>query len=350
MATEANVPEPGGDEAETLRNAATLLGMITGNWVSQIVRAAADLSLADHVAQGPITAEEVAERESSDPRTTYRLMRACASLGLLTYVGERRFGGTGLSELLRTDAPVSLREMALTLGAHGHWQCWGLFPEAVRRGETQMPAALGVPDMFAYYARHPEEGELFAAAMTNVTSTMIEDAVALIDVPEHALIVDVGGANGTLVQALLLATPGTRGQVLDLPHVVPGALRAAEAAGLGDRFAAVAGDFFAEVPAADLYLLKTVLHDWDDESCVTILRNCRAAVRPGGRVAVVEMVIGEAGEPGFGPLADMNMLAVTRGRERELGEYDALFARSGWRRTRARPTRTPYWVLELEAV
>ncbi|MEU3983251.1 methyltransferase [Streptomyces sp. NPDC026672] len=147
-----------------------------------------------------------------------------------------------------------------------------------------------------------------------------------------------------------LAThPHLRGEVFDLPHVVAGSARAAADAGLADRFEAVAGDFFERVPEADYYLLKWILHDWNDEQCLTILRNCRAAARPGARLLVIEALVGEAGDPGPAALLDMNMLAVSAGQERDLDEFDALFSSTGWKRTAISPTRSLYSLIELEA-
>jgi hypothetical protein len=145
------------------------------------------------------------------------------------------------------------------------------------------------------------------------------------------------------------AHSGLRGMVFDLPHAAAAAGQAAEADGMGDRFTAVAGDFFAEVPGADLYLLKAILHDWDDDSCVRILRNCRAASWPGARVIVIENVVRDPGRDRFATLLDMNMLAVTTGQERELAEYDRLFAASGWQRTAMHALPGARSLLELGA-
>lgn len=326
-----------------------LLGMLTGHWVTQIISAAAELSVPDHLAAGARTAQDVAARAGSDPAATFRLMRACASLGLLRPVGDDGFAVTPMGDLLRTDVPLSMRDAALVQGGHSTWQCWGRLTDAVRTGRNQMTEALGM-SQFDYFAQHPREGEAFAAAMAGITALVVEEAVALIDTAGVEMAVDVGGANGTLVQALLLARPELRGAVLELPHAVAGALRQAEQAGLTDRFTATAGDFFAEVPPADLYLLKWILHDWDDKACRTILRTCRAAARPGGRAVVIEVLLGEVGTPNHGALQDINMLCVTEGRERELAEYDALFAATGWRRTAVHPTRSPYSIIDLTAV
>lgn len=350
MSEEKPASVPTGITCEPAQYSAAMLQMITGYWVSQTVRAAAELSVMDHVAAGASTAEQVAARESSDARTTYRLMRACASLGLLAYEGDRRFAVTPLGDVLRADAPGSVRNLALALAGHGHWRVWEQLPEAVRAGVSQSEKVLGVPvwDYFDQVA--PGEGALFGAAMADEARLVTEDVLTVVDLAGVSVAVDVGGANGALVQALLLAAPELRGVVLDRPDVVPAAVQAAEKLGVADRFTGQPGDFFQEVPAADLYLVKQVLHDWDDEACLTILRNCRAGARAGARMVVVGIVLGEVGTPDPGTLMDMNMLAGPGGQERDLSEYDALFAASGWRRVSVRPIRAGLSVLSAEAV
>ena len=342
------LPEP--DEAEIAmgRNSVALYQLITGHWVAQTVRAAADLHVVDHLAASASSAKEIADLESADPATVYRLMRACTALGVLTWDGAR-FATTPVGELLREGVPGSMREAALVQGAHGHWQPWGLLPEAVRAGGSRSQAALG-SEHFEYMALHPQEAELFGKAMANMTGLVVEDTIRLLDLGGATTVLDVGGANGTLVLALMAAHPEIRGQVLDLPHAVGGAEQAAAQADLADRFSAVAGDFFVEVPSADYYLLKWILHDWSDEDCTAILRNCRASARPGARMLVVETVVGELGTADPASVLDMNMLACTNGRERDLAEFDTLFAASGWRRVGLSPTRSMISLLEVEAV
>ncbi len=332
-------------------DAAAVFDLLSGLAVAQILRALAALRIADHLADGALTAEEVAEREDSHPRATYRLMRAASSLGLLSYEGDHRFGLTGRGRLLRSGVPGSLRSLVLTQTGHSHWQSWALFPEAVRQGTTQTKKALG-SDIFEYFAQpeNADEAALFAQAMGDLSGLVTQGAVAALSTTGVSTVVDVGGANGDFVLALMEADPRLHGQVLDLPHAVDSARGAAEKHGLSGRFSALAGDFFAEVPSADLYLLKTILHDWDDTQCTQILRNCRSAVNDGGRALVVEMVIGEIGKPDFATRADMTMLTMTNGQERDLDEFDALFAASGWRRSTTYPVGGGYFGMELVAV
>jgi hypothetical protein len=332
-------------------DAAALMDVILGLVRVQVLHAIAALQVADHLADGARTAEEVAERAGSQPRATYRLMRAAASLGVLSYEGNRRFGLAARGHLLRAGVPGSLRSFVLVQAGPAQWPAMGLLPDAVRQGTSQAKAALGV-DIFDYLAQpeHAEEAGQFSEAMAGLSSLQIAGALAAADLTGVSTVVDVGGADGQFVLELLTANPGLRGQVLDLPHAVEAARQEADKRGLSARFSAVAGDFFEKVPTADLYLLKTVLHDWDDERALTILRNCRAAAPDGGRALVVEAVVGEIGEPDFAVLSDMGMMCVTGGIERDLAEYDALFAVSGWRRSMTYPVGAGYCGLELHAV
>ncbi|MFD2421754.1 methyltransferase [Amycolatopsis pigmentata] len=331
-------------------DAAAVMDLLAGGVIAQVLHALVALRVPEHLAQGAATAEEVARQAGSHPQATYRLLRAAASLGLLGYQGEQRFALTGPGRLLCDGMPGSLRSLVLVQTGHAHWQSLARFPDAVRQGVSQASAALGA-DVFEYFAR-PEnaaEAALFSRSMADISGLVTQGAVAALDTTGVSTVVDVGGAEGQFVLALLAADPRLRGQVLDLPHVAPAAEREAAGRGMADRFSALGGDFFTEVPPADLYLLKTVLHDWDDDQCRTILRNCRSAAHEGTRALVVEMVVGEIGKPDFATISDMSMLTMTHGMERDLGEFDALFAATGWRRTKTYPVGAGYQGLELVA-
>lgn len=351
ISTTDTTQNPGEVPAGPAADAGAVMDLTLGVVRVQILHAVAALRIADHLADGARTAEEVAGREGSDPRATYRLMRAAASLGVLSYQGERRFGLTGRGHLLRAGVPGSLRAFVLVQAGHAQWQAMGLLPEAVRQGASQAKQALGA-DIFDYLARPENAGQaaLFAESMADLSALTVRGAVAAVDTAGVSTVVDVGGADGQFLLELMTANPALHGLVLDLPHAVEGARREAAKRGLSGRFSAVAGDFFTEVPAADLYLLKTVLHDWDDDRAVAILRNCRSAASDAGRALVVETVIGEIGKPDFAVLSDMGMLCVTNGIERDLEEFDALFGASGWRRGQTYPVGGGYFGLELDAV
>jgi hypothetical protein len=313
-----------------------MMSMVAGYWVTQIVRAAAVFNLADHTAAGRCTAAEIAKEESADLDAMRRLLRSCASLGLLTTQDGKYYADTSLLRTLRADSPSSLRGFAVSQAAPGHWLPWGRFPEAVRSGAPQTHDAYG-STIFEYLARHGDEGGDFTVSMRNLSKMNGEEVARVLDTGGLGLALDVGGASGDLLHSVMLANPTLKGAVLDLAHVLPDAVAAATEKGLQDRFSVVEGDFFEEVPPADLYLLRYILHDWSDEQCVQILKNCRTSLAEGGRVAVVDHLIGKIGEPGVAPLMDMNMLVMLTGREREIEEFDALFAAAGLRRIRVIP-------------
>ena len=325
-----------------------MTAMMTSHWVSQAVRAVADLSLADHLAAARLTAAEIAKREGSAPTTTFRLMRACVAIGLLTADENGRFGSTPLLQTLRKDTPGSLRDLALAITQPSQWLPLNEFVTSVRTGQSQVSAALGM-DFFDYLEQHPSQAREFSAGVGSTTALWAADAAKAIDTSGIRLAVDVGGATGSLLQLLQEANPELHGIVFDRPNIVDDAVAQIARAGLAERTAVVGGDFFDSVPPADLYLLKFILHDWDDARCITILRRCRDAMIPGGKVAIVEMVVGEPSDPGFGALMDINMLAASPGQERSLEEYDTLLAAAGLRRSAVFTTSSPQTVIEAIA-
>ena len=325
-----------------------MTGMIYGFCVSQIIRTAVELSLADHLASGPLTAEEVAEREGSAPATTLRLMRGCTAFGLLTVDEAGRFHGTPLLDTLRTDAPRSLRGFALALTNSAHWLPWIKFGTSVRTGHSQAHNALGM-ESFDYLERNPGQAQEFNAGLTGVTSVWALELADLIDTTNVKRAVDVGGANGALLALLQKANPALHGVVFDRPNIAQQAENHIARTDFAERTEVVGGDFFESVPAGDLYLLKFILHDWDDESCVKILRKCREAMAPDGRIAILEFVVGTDGDAGLTALMDLNMLAVVNGRERSLPEFDALLHRAGLRRCAVLTTNSPQTVIEAVA-
>src|SRR5258707_9457751 len=195
----------------------------------------------------------------------------------------------------------------------------------------------------------PNTGTDVTTGMQVFTSGVAQEAAGLVDPWTAKLAVDIGGSSGTLVHSLMSANPQLHGIILDLPDVVPSATAAAAALGLAERSSVLAGDFFASVPEADLYLLKHVLHDWDDGQGVRILENCRRAMRPGGRVIVIELLLGEIGEPGPAPFMDLNMMVMLTGRERRLSEYRTLLKQGGFRLDKSSPIRSSLAVIEAVA-
>lgn len=325
-----------------------MIEMMFGFAVSQIIRAAIELNLADHLAAGPLTAQAIAEREGSAPATTLRLMRACAVFGLVTKDADDRFQGTALLETLRRDAPRSLRPIAMAVTNSAHWLPWIRFSESVRTGHSQAHNALGM-DFFDYLEQNPSLAEEFSAGMSGVTSVWAPALANLIDTTNVRRAVDIGGANGAFLALLQKANPALHGIVFDRPNIARDAQAHIARDGFAERTEVVGGNFFESVPPGDLYLLKFILHDWDDESCVKILRRCRQAMEPGGRIAIFEIVAGDEGDGSLGVLMDLNMLACVNGRERSLREFDALLHRAGLRRTAVLTADSPQSVIEAVA-
>jgi hypothetical protein len=326
-----------------------MMQMLIGSWVTQIAGAVATYSIADHLAHGPATAEQIAAVEGINSTATFRLLRACASLGLVTCDDGQTFHATSLLGTLQKGVPGSLHGLAIAWSAGGHWLPWGSFMDAVRTGEPQTVSTLGL-SLWDYYAQQPEEGAVFTNAMHGFTTGIAQDVARVVDTSTARLAVDIGGASGTLVHSLMTANPQLHGIILDLPDVVPSATSAAATLGLAGRSSVVAGDFFVSVPEADVYLLKHILHDWDDAQAVRILGNCRRAIRPGGRVIVVEMLLGEIGESGLAPFSDLNMMVMVTGRERTLAEYRALLKQANLWLDKSTPIRPPMTVIEAVAI
>jgi hypothetical protein len=316
---------------EAAEAAHALLGHITGGGRTQVVRVFAELGVADALAAGPLAVHELAEGRGVDPDAFDRLLRAGVALGLLVRDTDGRHAGTPMLAALRRDAPGALRGLAMALAMPGYWLPWGRLDAAVREGGRRTLETLG-GELWDHYARSPAEAAAFSQVMAALTALVADEAAAVLDTRGCNLAIDVGGASGALVLALMSANPALRGAVLDLPHVLPAARDAAEARGLARRFAAIAGDFFEPLPQADLYLLKHILHDWDDDACVRILARCANGLAPGGRVAVLEMALADgatqADTPLLAPLMDLNMLVLTPGRERTVEGYAALLARA----------------------
>jgi hypothetical protein len=342
-----SAPPPG---VVQIADVAQMWGMITGYWVSQLVRATAQLSLADHLAKGPASVAEIAALASTDPDATARLLRACASIGLVTYdaAGER-FASTPLLAMLRRDVPGSQYGMAMGLTSPAQYWPWTHLGKSVRTGRRATPDVLGM-ELWEYYEHHPEEAADFTLAMSALTDLSVQAVAPLIDTASAAIAVDVGGAAGDFVLALMARDAHLHGIVLDRPHVIHQTELVATQHGRDRRLATMAGDFFESVPTGDLYVLKHVLHDWDDASCLTILGNCRRAMRPRGRVAVIELVLGEIGqETSHAPLTDLAMLVQVPGRERSVSEYERLLRGADLRLKTITRTPSPYTVIEAVA-
>jgi len=308
-----------------------LLRLVSGFHVTQTIHAAVELGVPDLLANGERTSDELAEASGADPPTLYRLLRALASLGVLREADGRRFSLTELGQPLRADVPGSVRGWVRLTGRDYVWRSWGNLTNAVREGENSFRMLHGT-DIWTWRAEHPEESAVFDEAMKSLTGGANAAILAAYDFGRFGTIVDVAGGTGALIAAVLAAHPDVRGVLFDQEHVVSGAEPILRAAGVLDRCEIVSGSFFESVPeGGDAYLLKWIIHDWEDEESVAILRTCRSAMGPDSVVLLVERHLGSPNEDAAAKLADLNMLVMPGGRERTQEEYAALFGRAGLR-------------------
>ena len=319
-------------------------GIASGHWASQAMRAAVQLSLPEHLAENRLTAAEVAEREGSDPDATFRLMRACVAFRLLIADNLGRFYGTPMLAALRRDVPGSLRGHVLDVTEPSQYLAFTTLAETVIQGRRPTESAPAF-DLSA----HPG-GQEIPEGSGRITNALLGDVAMLIETARVDVAVGVGEASGSLLYLLMEKDPAMRGIVLERPDLLAPAVAERDSRGLGNRVDVVGGDIVEVVPPADLYLLALALRGWDDEACVRILRRCREAMGPGGRVAVVELIVGEITDPGPAALLDLNRLATAPGRERSLAEYDALLRAARLRRTSLATASQPlYSVIEATA-
>ena len=321
--------------------------MIRGYWISQVVGTLAKLAIPDQLAAGPRSVDDLARRIGCDPEATARLLRAASALGLVSKTQEDRFALADLGELL-TDIPGSLRDFAIALTAPGHWLPWGRLADAVQSGERQAPSVL-CGELFHYYAEHPAEGRVFTGAMSASSSLIADEIARALDIRFARVVVDVGGASGIIVGALIARNPDLEGILLERPDVVPRARAAVAGSGLSQRCSVVAGDFFQEVPRADVYILKYIIHDWDDEQSTKILGNCARRLRKGGRVVLIERIFEEGETFRDTALMDLNMLVLLPGRERSESQYGELLNRASLRLDRIVRTSSPLSIIEASA-
>jgi hypothetical protein len=327
-----------------------MTGIITGAvWVTKSIHVAAELGIADLVAGGPKTATELAALTNTHADSLYRVLRALASVGVFAEDGEGRFALTPLAETLRSDVPASMRPMALLWGEPRHWFYWGSFLDTVRTGTDAWQLTTG-GTLFEYFAKTPDIAAMFDGAMTSFSVMEAEPVAHAYDFTGARTIVDVGGGHGYLLRTILDANPALRGMIFDLPHVADRARLTIEESGHADRIEVVPGNFFESVPSGgDVYILKNIVHDFDDDRAAVILRNIRAAVGPAGKLLIVQEAIPAGNGPSAGKLLDMQMLLIG-GRERTEEEFHALLARTGFRLARVIPTASPLHIIEAESV
>ena len=319
--------------------------MITGYWVSQAIYAAAKFGIADLLKDGPRTVPELANATSTNADALYRLLRALASVGIFAEDDARRFALTPLAEPLRSDVPGSKRALALMSGDE-QFRSWAEIDYSVRTGKIAFDKVFGKP-IFDYLGEHPDKARIFDAAMVGIHGRESSAILDAYDLSGIGILADIGGGNGSQITEILTKYPEMKGVLFDLPHVVERAQGRIEASGLQGRCNLVPGSFFDAVPpGADAYVLRHIIHDWDEEKCLTILRNCHRAMSTGSRLLLIESVIPSGNEPFPGKFLDLVMLLIPGGKERTRDEYRELFEQSGFELTRIVPTGTEVSILE----
>lgn len=313
---------------------------------SAALSAAARIGVADALTEGPRTAGQLAGTLKVDAGRLHRLLRYLATIEVFREDGDGRFHSTPMAELLRSDSPFSMRSSVLAFTHPAFWLPAGRLDETVTRGGTVFEDVFGMP-FFQYLAADPEAARIFDAGMAAYSWSENPAVLAAYAFPPSGTVVDVGGGHGALLHAVLSAHPGLTGVLFDREPVLRG--HRLDDPALRGRWRAVPGDFFESVPAGDLYLLKHILHDWDDDACVRVLRCCRDAMADGGRVLAIDAVIPPGNDAHFGKVLDVQMMSLLDGRERDRADFEAVFARAGLQITRVLPTAGFISIIEATA-
>jgi hypothetical protein len=316
-----------------------------------LIGAAAQLGFADHLADGPLTAAEIAARCGAPADGVHRTLRALVSLGVFALDADGRFQNNRISDTLRVGADGSMRDTAVYFASASNVGAWGDYLRTVQTGKNAFERVHG-KSVWAWLEEHPDEARTFNGFMQTTTERMTPAVATGFPFEGIQRLCDVAGGRGTLLAGILAAHPGMRGVLADSPHVLEEAKLFLAARGLSDRVEFAPANFFERVPeGADAYMLKDILHDWDDERSLQILGNVRRAMQPGHRLLVVELVVGPTDTDSMGPLIDVHMMTVTGdGRQRSEDEFRSLFERTGFRFARSVALATPGNVIEGFAV
>lgn len=318
-----------------------MLDLIGGFWIARSLYLAAKLGVADVLDDRPKTIEQLAAATNTEPRSLYRLLRALASIGIFTEVSDRCFALTPLGTTLQSNSPDSMRYVAMAQMGDDHSLGWSNGLHSLKTGETAFDAATGM-SAWDYYARHPEAGQVFSQSMTSLFTSVSQAVAATYDFSQFKTIVDVGGAQGSLISAILRSYPHLKGILFDLPEIIA-------TVSVDNNIQPIAGNFFESVPSGgDVYLMRAIIHDWDDEKSLLILKNCHQAMPERGKLLLVESILPPGNEPSLGKFVDVLMLMMTGGRERSEDEYRSLLQASGFELTRV--ISTPSMLSIIEAV
>ncbi len=326
---------------------AVMMQMMMGFIVSQGISVAAKLYLADRLADGAKTLSQLAAAANTHEPSLYRLLRALTSVGVFQKNSDGHYENSPLSETLRSDNPHSLRAAAHMICDREHWNSHGNLLHSVKTGETAFDHTFGMP-VFPYFAENPQVAEIFDNAMTSFSAPVAAAVAAVYDFSDAETIADIGGGHGLLLATALKTNPDAKGILFDQPQVVEGAGKILEVEGVAERVSTIGGNFFESVAVeADVYLMKFIIHDWNDEQSIRILSNIAESAKPGARLLLVETVVEEDDSiASMSKVMDLNMLAMTSGKERTATEYAALFEKTGFKLTRVIPTTSPMQIVE----
>ena len=318
-----------------------------GYILSASLNVALELRIADRLAEGPRSSADLARDAGVTEDGLYRVLRALASSGIFEEQGNRMFALNTPASLLK-QGPASLHDIGLWMTDPFHFRVYAEMLHSVVTGQPAVEKVTGMP-VFEYFARESPLSTVFNKAMTSWSVPTVAAALKAYDFSGIRVLVDVAGGHGYVLTSVLRQYPAMRGVLFELDHVVAGAAPLIQAAGVADRVETMTGDFFAAVPpGGDAYIMKNIIHDWDDDRAITILRNIRTALgdRRDSRVILLEAVIPRGNQPDFGKLIDLEMLLMPGGRERTADEFASLFVRAGFELARIVPTESPLSVIE----
>lgn len=311
-----------------------LLGLINGFQITQAICVASTLGVADHLKDGPRSVDELALLTQSHAGTLYRLLRALAAVDVFREHEDRRFALTPMGDCLRADSATPIGAWAQYVGSPYFWQAWGHLLHSVRTGENAFQDLYG-KDVWQFRAEHPETDATFNRAMTQMSRGAAKAVIEAYDFSPHRHLVDVGGGQGLMLAAILSANPQMCGTLFDQPAVVEGSNALLTERGVIDRCEIVAGSFFETTPeGGDAYLMRHIIHNWEDDDAIAILKVCRRAMRNAAKLLLVERIVAPANEMPIAKFSDLSMLVTPGGRERTREEFSELFAKSGFELTR----------------
>jgi hypothetical protein len=317
----------------------------TGYIASTALQVAVALKIADKLGDGPRPVADLAREAGVNEDALYRMLRLLSSLGIFEETAPRIFSQNLPSSTLRSGVPGSNYDMTLWLSDPTHLRVYADAMHSVTTGQPAVEKTFGMP-VFEFFPTNPALSEIFNNAMTAFSAVVIPAVLDVYDFSGIGTLVDIAGGHGHVLTSILRKYPAMQGILFDLPHVIAGAEPRIKEQGVADRCRTVTGDFFKSVPAGDAYIMKHIIHDWDDERAALILKNIRAAMNPGGRVIVLDSILLPANQPDFGKIIDIEMLLMPGGRERTQDDFRALFARAGLEVTRVVPTQSPLSIIE----